>query len=539
MMGRSGLQGRLAMRRRELLKMAASATMLSAPHIAKADRDRTLRFVPFLPLALLDPIWSTARATHLLAYAVFDTLYGIDDAYASHPQMAEWHEVDAAGTSWTIWLRHGLRFHDGAPVLARDVEASLRRWGVRDGYGQALFSAVAELSCPDDSSLRFRLHRPFPHLPEALAGASAFPPCVMPERIAKTDPFLQVTELIGSGPYRFMHDAYSAGSHAALERFAEYVPRAGGTLSYCAGPKLAHFDRLEWIMMPDPATALAALQTGEVDWLENVYPDQIPALAGHKHVKVDVLERPGSIGIMRFNHLHPPFDSAAVRRAVLGAISQTDAMQAVAGAAPTYWRDSIGLFTPDNPLANQAGVEILNSPRDYNKVKQELAAAGYQGERVVVLATAGSGFITPLAQIGADQLLKAGLNVDVQIMDNASMVRRRTSKASIAEGGWSVFFALPDGLFNANPASNYALRANGSAAWEGWPTSSDLECLRTAWLDAPTLAEQKRICEQLQWQLWHDVPYIPMGQVIKPTAYRNDLVDLPSGFPAFYGVRRA
>jgi peptide/nickel transport system substrate-binding protein len=135
-------------------------------------------------------------------------------------------------------------------------------------------------------------------------------------------------------------------------------------------------------------------------------------------------------------------------------------------------------------------------------------------------------------------LRKAGLNVEMQMMDNATLIRRRASKAAVAEGGWSVFFALPDGLFNANPASSYALRANGTAAWEGWPTSPQLERLRTAWLDAETLHDEAQLCEQLQQQLWRDVPYIPMGQVIKPTAYRRDLIDLPAGFPAFYGVRR-
>ena len=526
------------MRRREIFKLAAIAALLAAPHVARAQRDRTLRFVPFLQLGLLDPIWSTARATRLLAYAVFDTLYGIDDAYAVRPQMLESHTVENNETLWTLRLRDGLSFHDGSLVLARDVEASLRRWGVRDGYGQALFAATADLSSPNDRTVRFRLNRPFPHLPEALAGASAIPPCIMPERLAKTDPFRQVTELIGSGPYRFLSGEYAAGAQAAFERFAGYVPRPEGTLSYCAGPKLAHFDRLEWTSMPDTATAVAALQTGEVDWLENVYPDQLPVLASNKKVKIDVLERPGSIGIMRFNHLHPPFDNTAIRRAILGAVDQSDAMQAVAGVARTYWRDSVGLFTPDNPLATQAGIEVLNGPRDYQKVKRDLAAAGYQGERVVVLATAGSGFITPLAQVGADQLRKAGMNVDVQIMDNATLIRRRANKAGIAEGGWNVFFALPDGLFNANPAASYAIRGNGAAAWEGWPTSVELERLRASWLDAETARDQKRICEQLQRQLWRDVPYIPMGQVIKPTAYRSDLVDLPSGFPAFYGVRR-
>jgi peptide/nickel transport system substrate-binding protein len=508
------------------------------PHVARAQRERTLRFVPFLELALLDPIWTTARATHLHAYLVFDTLYGLDEAGGVHPQMVETHAVENDRTQWTLRLREGLQFHDGTPVLARDVVASLRRWGVRDGYGQALFAATIELSATDDRTIRFRLTRPFPHLPDALAGSSAIPPCIMPERLANTDAFRQVTEMVGSGPYRFIAGQYSPGARAAYERFSAYVPRSEGKLDYCAGPKVAHFDRVEWISMGDAATSVSALQTGEVDWLENVYPDQLPALARNAKIKIDVLERPGSIGIMRFNHLHPPFDNAAIRRALLGAISQSDAMQAVAGAESTYWRDRIGLFTPDNPRATQAGIEVLSGPRDYDRVKRDLDAAGYKGERVVVLATAGSGFITPLAQVGADQLRKAGLNVDVQVMDNATLIRRRASKATVSEGGWSVFFALPDGLFNANPASSYAIRANGGAAWEGWPTSPELERLRIAWLDAGTLQDEAQICEQLQLQLWKDVPYIPMGQVIKPTAYRRDLVDLPAGFPAFYGVRR-
>ena len=526
------------MRRRDVFKLAANALMLAMPTVARAKRDRTLKFVPFLPLAVLDPVWTSARSTHLLAYAVFDTLYGLDDSYAAHPQMVEGHAIDKDGTLWTLRLRDGLKFHDGTPVLALDAVASIRRWGVRDGYGQALLAATAELTAPDDRTLRFRLHRPFPHLPEALAGASPLAPCVMPARLANTDPFQKVSELVGSGPYRFLHGEYDAGARAVFEQFDGYEPRPDGIASYCAGPKRTHFDRMEWWSMPEISTAVSALKSGEVDWLENVYPDQLPLLTGDANVKTGVTEAPGSIGIMRFNHLIAPFDNVEIRRALLGAIDQADAMRAVAGTAPTYWRDSIGLFTPDNPLANQTGIEVMTAPRDYTAVRRNLAAAGYRGERVVVLATAGSGFITPLAQVGVDQLRKAGMNIDVQIMDNPTLIRRRTNKGPITEGGWNVFFALPDGLLNANPAAAYSLRGNGAAAAEGWPTSSEMERLRTAWLDAPDLESQKSICEQLQRQLWIDVPYIPMGQVIKPTAYRSDLVDLPSGFPAFYGVRR-
>ena len=120
--------------------------------------------------------------------------------------------------------------------------------------------------------------------------------------------------------------------------------------------------------------------------------DQVPLLARNAGVTVEVKEPAGSIPIMRFNHLHPPFDNPAIRRALLGAIDQADVMTAVAGTDRTYWRDRIGLFGPGSPLANEAGIEVLSGPRDYDKVKRDLAAAGYRGEPITVLAVSGNGY---------------------------------------------------------------------------------------------------------------------------------------------------
>jgi peptide/nickel transport system substrate-binding protein len=215
---------------------------------------------------------------------VFDTLYGLDESFSPHPQMAEGHTVDD-GVNWTIRLREGLRFHDGTPVLARDVIASIRRFAARDGFGEALIGVTAELSALDDRTLRFRLTQPFPHLPEALAGSSTILPCIMPERLAMTDPFTAVTEMVGSGPYRFEPAEFSAGARACYERFSGYVPCTGGVQSYTAGPKIAHFDRIESTYLGDAATSVAALLRGEVDWLDRPPYDQLPLLARDPKVK--------------------------------------------------------------------------------------------------------------------------------------------------------------------------------------------------------------------------------------------------------------
>lgn len=394
------------------------------------------------------------------------------------------------------------------------------------------------MSAPDDRTLRFRLAKPFPQLPAALAGSSETMPGIMPERIASTDPFRQVTEMVGSGPYRFLPAEFSAGERAAYEQFAGYVPRAQGSPSYTAGPKVTHFDRVEWRAIGDAATAVAALSQGEVDWVDSVPVDQVPLLTRNAGVTVEVKEPSGSIPIMRFNHRQPPFDNPAIRRALLGAVDQTDVMNAVAGTDRTYWRDGIGLFGPGSLLTNEAGIKAVSGPRDYDKVKRDLAAAGYRGEPITVLGVSDNPYFTSISLVGADQLRKAGMNVDFQPMDFTTMMRRRISNEPREKGGWNVYFTINDGLFTGNPATNNALRGDGKSGLPGWPDSPRLEALREAWLEAADTDAQKRIGEQLQLQLWQDVPYIPMGHWVRSTAHRRNIVDLPWGFAAFYSVRR-
>jgi peptide/nickel transport system substrate-binding protein len=199
------------MRRRDLLTAAgASLGALAAPWIGRAERINKLVFVPTEDLSVLDPMFAGPRSRRTHAYLVFDTLYGIDTGWMAQPQMVEGHQVEEDGLVWTLTLRDGLRFHDKEPVLARDVVPSIRRFAERISFVAALMAATEELSAPDDRTVRFRLKRPFPHLPEALAGPGGIVPAIMPERLAATSPFKPVTEIVGSGPYRFLPEEHIA-----------------------------------------------------------------------------------------------------------------------------------------------------------------------------------------------------------------------------------------------------------------------------------------------------------------------------------------
>ena len=226
---------------------------------------------------------------------------------------------------------------------------------------------------------------------------------------------------------------------------------------------------------------------------------------------------------------------------MLGAVDQAEAMTAVAGADRAFWHDGIGLFGAGTPLANDAGIEVVRGPRDYVAVRQALARAGYNGEKVVVLVPANVQEIRALSLTGIDQLRRAGMNVDVQELEQGASIRRRQNQAAPDKGGWNAYFGLNDrSVPNTNPYGNILIRADGLAAFDGWPTSPRIEALRAAWLDAASLDEQRRICVELQMQLWQDVPYIPMGEYWQSTAYRQDLVDvLPGCFAVFWGIRRA
>ena len=364
------------MHRRELLKAAgASVVTLAMPRLGRgADRAKTLVFVGVSDLSILDPVVTGARMTRNAAYLVFDTLYGIDIQWKARPQMVEAHAVEEDGLTWTLELREGLRFHDKEPVLARDVVASIRRFAPRVIFANALMDATDELSAPDDRTVRFRLKRPFPHLPEALAGPGGNVPAIMPERLAAESPFKPVAEVVGSGPYRFLGDEHVSGARAVFERFAEYRPRSGGPIGFTAGPKVAHFDRVEWVTL-DPFSASAALRRGEIDWWENPPRDLVGQVTGDPNITV-VSHFATANGIMTLNHRYPPFDNPAIRRALLGAVDQAEAMSAIAGSDRNNWRDDVGLFGIGAPLATDVGIEVLRSPRDYAAVKRALGEAG-------------------------------------------------------------------------------------------------------------------------------------------------------------------
>ncbi len=521
------------MQRRTFLAAGAAAA-LARPAIAQGNA-RLLRFVPEGNLQNPDPIWTTTTIARNHGFMIWDTLYGQNSRGRPSPQMAAGHEVSADRLTWRFTLRDGLLFHDGEPVRAQDCVPSILRWAKRRGLGQAMLARLDEMRVLDDKRFEIRLKQPYALMLEALGTDTCF---IMPERISRTDPFTQIKEYVGSGPFRFVLNEWVSGAKAVYARWEKYQP-INVAPEFTSGGKVANFDRVEWIIMPDPATATAALQQGEVDWVQQPLVDLLSVLRAAAGVKVLVNDTVGVVPMIAFNHIHPPFNNPKLLRALLPAVEQKEFVEAAMGAEPELYHVPAGVFTPGLPMANEAGLEVFTAPRDLALARRLVAESGYKGEKVVLMAPSDYPATQAICQVTRDLFQRVGLDVDYVSMDFGTLVQRRASREPVEKGGWSSFCTTYEGLSVATPASHFPIRGNGFDGWFGWPTSPRIEALRDAWFDAPDLAAQQKICQQIQLLVWQEVPYIPVGQWFIPTALRTNLVDVVKApFPIFWGARK-
>ncbi|HEY2539918.1 MAG TPA: ABC transporter substrate-binding protein [Stellaceae bacterium] len=502
----------------------AGAAILAAGGLGRRARaaidNSTLRFIAQSDLRVLDPIWTTAYVTRNHGYMVFDTLLALDDKFRPHPQMVDDYHVSEDKLLYSFTLRDGLKFHDGQPVRGADCTASLQRWMARDSLGQTLAGEIAEMKGGDDKTFSIRLKQPFPLLISGIAKVSSLAPFIMPERIAKTDPFKQITEMVGSGPFKFVASEFQPGNKVVYVKNPDYVSR-GEKPNWASGGKVVKVERVEWLVVPDHATAAAALNSGEVDWWENPPLDLVPVFAGTDVTVADA----GPIGFpqtLRFNHLWPPFDNVKMRQAVLAAANQADFMTAIAGD-PKNWQACASFFTCGTPMASTAGCEALTAARDFDRAKKLIAEAGYKGEKIVILDGIDQPNVHAQALVAADLMKKLGLNVEIAAMDWGQVVTRRASAKPVDQGGWSVFGTGWIGADMLDPTLNQPLRCNGKKAWFGWPSDDKIEALRGEWIKATDLKDRQAVAVRIQERAFEVVPYLPVGQYMPKTAYRSNI----------------
>jgi len=522
------------MKRRNLL-LGATAATLAAPAIGGTAT--TLKFVPQSPLASLDPVWTSAMTTRNVGFQIYDVLFGRDEDMNPKPQMLAGYVIEDDGKRWVMTLRPDQWFHDGEKVLARDCAASLRRWMKRDPVGATLEARLDALETPDDRTIVLRLKKPLPSLPTLLSKFQTAA-VMVPERLAATDPFKQMPEAIGSGPFRFLKDEYVIGSHAALIPFERYVPRQEPP-SFTSGGHRVMIDRMEWKMIPDAGTAANALLTGEVDWLEMPLPDLLPVLTRAPNVVTGRIDRWGFISQLRPNHVIAPTNNVLLRRAIMAAIDQREVMDAMMGSDPDGIFVPMGYFATGKKDVDLEGIEAVSKHKSTAEVKDMLAQAGYKNERLVLLHTSDQPFYNAATLVVADALSRVGMTIDDQVMDWGTVLQRRSSREPLDKGGWNLFVSVTPVPEYRDPLLGSLLRGNGKDAWIGWPENPRIEADYAAWLDAADPAEQTRLERDIQAAAFESVPFVPLGRYMPRAAWSKSIsAPLKGPAPVFWGVTK-
>ena len=513
------------MRRRSVL--AAAAAVLAAPRIARGAATRVLRFLPRADPGLLDPVADPRAEVADAALLVWDTLYGVDSRLEPRPQMCAGHEASDDRKTWTFRLRPGLVFHDGTPVRAADVVASLHRWMARDRMGGAIRTRLDALDAIDERSVRFRLRAPFGPMLYALGKSSPPLAVIMPERLARTDAAVPVADIVGSGPLRLRADEWRPGSRVVFERFDRYALRDEAA-DWLAGGKRVLFERIEWSILPDPAQAADALQNGDGDWWAAPSADLVPVLKRNRNLLVDIADPLGRVGMVRLNRARSPFDDARVRRAVLHTISQDACMVAITGGDDALWRRMDGVFTPNTPFAAAAGtpdalagVEAVGAG-DPDAARRAVADANAVGTHTVVVCPMDSG-ARAQARVLAAALTRLGFSGEVQAITPSALAARLATP-----DGWNLYAYSVDGAEAATPASTALAGDDGLSLAEA----------QSGWFDA-TGADTGAAAAAVNRAVLADATSIPTGQFLRYQAWRTTLSGITRApFPMVWGVQK-
>ena len=510
------------------------ATMVAGA-AAASQAQTVLKVVPQSDLRVLDPIFGGGTIIRNHGAMIYDQLFALDLNLAPQPQMAESFTQSADKLTYTFKLRPGLAFSDGDPVRPEDVIQSLERWSKRDIMGIALYAKVASVAKVDDRSFRMTLKEPYGQVFESLARMNSNMPFIMKEQVAKTDAFQQIQVHIGSGPFVFQEKEWVPGSKVVYTKNTKYVPRAEPA-SFGAGGKVVKVDRVEWLIMPDAATTAAALQAGEVDYWETPAVDLVPVLKRNPNVVVVSTDPWGLQTMIRPNHIHPPFIHPKARQALLWAVDQEEYLRAAAGSDPQFWKVCPAAFVCGTPFESDIGAEAVREKDPAKRIamgKRLLEESGYKGDPIVVLDPTDFPMFHAAALLTAENLRKIGAKVDIQAIDWATMLQRRTKKDAPNAGGWNIFFTSENGFQAATPWAT-AAATDCDKAWHGWPCDDEIQKLRAAWIAEPDLEKQKAIVVQLQKRQYEVLPFISFGQVFQPIAYRANLEGVMRSPSSFY-----
>lgn len=469
----------------------------------------------------LDAHWTTAAITDIITNHVYEGLYTLDENRRPIPMLAETHVVSRDGLTYTFKLRQGVKFHNGKEMSSDDVVASLSRWGKQSIYGKNLFALVTDVRAVDRHTVEMKLKEPSPIVLISLAVANNFG-AIYPKEIAeKFPPQTKATEWVGTGPFKVAE--WKPDQYIRMVRFDEYKARPERANGY-GGAKTVYVDELRWIPVPDVATRVAQLETGELHFADDLNLDQYDRLAKNPNIR-PIIAKPYFWLTAILNKKEGLMTNQKLRQAWQAAIDIEPIMRNVAGGKSEFYRMESSLAHVEIGEWHTKIPGLPWNERNKEKAKRLLQEAGYRGEPIRFVTTQEYKWMYDFALLTKQQLEDLGFVIDLQVVDWSTLVQRRNNPKAFDA------FTTGIGPFY-DPTHAVVLSCN----WPGWTCDEEITRLQQE-LARETDPKKRRALWERQTRLFYEkVPVIRYGDLHGLRATRqhvkgfNEKTDRPRFF---------
>ena len=455
----------------------------------------------------LDAHWTTATITEVLTNHIYEGLYSLDAKSQPIPMLAEsMPAVSADGQTYTFKLRQGVKFHNGKEMTSDDVVASLNRWGAQSTYGKALYAQVAGVRAVDKYTVEMKLKEKSAIVTISLAIPNNFA-AIYPKEVAeKFKPAEKATEWIGTGPFKLAE--WKPDRHIKMVRFDDYKPRSEPASGY-GGKKVVYIDELLWMPVPDAATRVAQIETGELDFADDLDLNAYGRLKSAAGVKA-IVAKPYYWLVAVLNKKEGLMTNQKLRQAWQAAIDMEPIMKNVAGGHKELYRmDSSLAFVENAPWhTNIQGLPWNEHNKE--KAKRLLKESGYKGEPIRFMTTQEYKWMYDFALLSKQQLEDAGFVIDLQVVDWATLVKRRNNPKE-----YDVFTTGMGNFYD--PTHHIYLGPN----WPGWTNDEEINRLLAELARESDYKKRFVLWEQATKAFYQTVPVIRYGDLFGLRAART------------------
>lgn len=446
-----------------LTALAAAFLLGTSPMAISADRGGVMTYGRYADSLFLDPVLNDANVDIWVLTNIYDTLLmPTDDGQGVQPGLAtEWKVADD-GMSVTLKLREGIKFSDGSPILPSDVAWSLKRAATpENGIWGFLVSAITDITATDDGTITITLNRADPSIIPAL---SVFNTAILPQKLFEAAAGTTDAEKaksfsekpVGSGP--FMLESWERGSVMKLVKNPYYWDKGDD------GQPLPYLDGVTFEVIPDDATRILRLQSGELDGAEFIPYARVAELKATEGI--DMMLYPSTkIEYITLNTrpqiegVDNPLSNPKVRQALNYATNKEAIIQIVTMGVGTPMKSFMSSATPLN-----SGTGPLY-PYDLEKAKALMAEAGFaDGFSTSMLVLAGSQDETSIATALQQMWAGIGVKLELKQVDNASRTEQyRAGTFTMRAGAWTDDIADPSEI-----TSYFAYSPTIESQHSGW-----------------------------------------------------------------------